>query len=237
MKELNYIIERCRKIIIVPNTRECIHALYIGGSIKPQDRIKKSDIDIIGIVNEDFPDDLEAKINKELKESLKEIKCKLRVIYLSELQGGKQKSFISKLLPIRLFIRRIPSFPLIWGKPLKIEDTIGPYTFKEEIEIQIKLIKKYIINTKSDEKQIPFEWIPKAVLYLAALELVVVKKTEYSTSFSEIQNQLNDDKDHIVHDSIKIRKKNYDISEIEKEKYIIKAIRYMENISSLAFST
>ncbi len=230
MQYLTGIIEKCKKIIIQPSTSKYIQALYIGGSINPQDRIKESDIDIIGIVNKNFPDTLETKINKDLKESIKEMKCKLRVLYISELQGGKQKGFISKLLPIRLFIRRIPFFPLIWGNPLKIEDTIGPYTFKEEIEIQIKLLQEYIKNTNSDYIQIPFEWIPKTILYLTAIELVVVKKTEYLTSFSKIQNQWNSEKNHIVHDSIEIRKKNYDISVNEKEEYIIKAINYMEDL-------
>ena len=230
MQKIIRIIEECKKIILDQNNSDSIQALYIGGSIKPQDRVRDSDIDVIGIVFETFPEDLEAKINKELKESIINMKCKLRVLYLSELQGGNQKGFISKLLPVKLFIRRIPFFPLIWGNPLEIENTIGPYTIHEEIKVQTVLLTKYINNIDSINNKIPFEWIPKAILYLAALELEFRRKAEYTISFSEIQNQWNDHKNHIVHDSIHIRQNNYEISDSDKDKYITKAINYMENI-------
>jgi len=64
-------------------------------------------------------------------------------------------------------------------------------------------IKEYIIKNKSSNNQIPFKRIPKAVLYLAALELVNVKKAEFTTSFSEIQRLWNTESKHIIHDSIK----------------------------------
>ncbi len=237
MKKINRLIEECKGMIINHDNRESIQALYIGGSIKPQDRVRDSDIDIIGIVFETFPEDLEAKINIELKETILNMKCKLRVLYLSELQGGNQKGFISKLLPVKLFIRRIPFFPLIWENPLKIEATIGSYTIIEEIEVQTTLLKKYINNLDSINNKSPFEWIPKAILYLAALELELIKKAEYTTSFSEIQNEWNDHKNHIVHDSIQIRQNNYEISDSDKEKYITKAFNYMENIKVLTYYT
>ncbi|NQT60969.1 MAG: hypothetical protein HQ557_18530 [Bacteroidetes bacterium] len=233
MKELADIVEKCKQIIITPETISCIQALYIGGSIKPKDRTPNSDIDIIGIVENSFPEDLEADINKLLKKSIEEMKCKLRVLYLSELKGGKQRGFISTLLPIRLFIRRIPSFPLIWGIPLNINETIGAYTLKEEIKVQSLLIKKYIKNIHSNDKKIPFEWIPKAVLYLSALELVLVRGIEYSTSFFEIQYCWNDDRYHIAHDSMDIRGKGYDISLHDKSVYIAKAESYLEKMNVL----
>ena len=227
MQDLNTLIEKCKQIITSEVDNKSICSLYIGGSIKPQDRIKESDIDLIGIVNDNFPEDLEMQINKILKASIREMKCKLRVLYLSELKGNKQKGFISRLLPIRLFIRRIPFFPLIWGTPLKIEDTIGVYTLEEEVEIYNQLINEYIIKSKSIKNQIPFEWIPKAVLYLAALELVIVKKAEFTTSFSEIQRLWNSDRKHIVHDSINIRQRNDILSETDKAEFLSKTIKYI----------
>ena len=229
MIELNNIIEKCKDIILTPETTQYIQALYIGGSIKPEDRTPKSDLDLIGIVDDAFEEDLEAVINGILKNKIQEMKCKLRVLYLSELKGGKQKGFITTLLPIRLFIRRIPYFPLIWGTQLDINETIGAYSFEEELTVQSNLIKKYIANTNG--KEIPFEWIPKAVLYLSAIELVLEKKVEYSTSFTKNQECWMDDSQHIAHDSMKIREKEYKISELEKKSYITKVEAYLSALS------
>ena len=226
---LTKIVEKSKSIIKNHDTTDSIKSLYIGGSIKPEDRIQNSDIDVIGIVDDGFPINREAEINIDLKESLPEMKCKLRVLYLSELHGGKPKSFISSLLPIRLFLRRIPSYPLIWGDPLNIDETIGPYTYDEEIYIQISIIHRYI-DDQNSKKPIPFEWIPKAVSYLSALESALFNEEEYSTSFSEIQNQLKNDKKHIIHDCIKIRKALYDIGEVEKEEFISKVHEYLERL-------
>ena len=236
MKDLIDIIEKCKKIIITPENIPCIQALYIGGSIKPNDRTPNSDIDLIGIVNDGFPEDLEANINELLNKLIREMKCKLRVLYLSELKGGKKKGFISTLLPIRLFIRRIPSFPLIWGSPLNVNETIGVYSLKEEISVQSSLIRNYIENTNSNEKGIPFEWVPKAILYLSAIELVLAKDVDYSTSFTEIQDSWNDDKYHITHESMEIREKGYDISLHEKKVYIAKAENYLAKLGQMYLS-
>ena len=230
MQELEAVLQECRKVIITSDSSKHVQCLYIGGSIHSDDRIRDSDIDIIGIVYESFPEDMEVQINRELKKNITEIKCTLRVLYINELRGGSQRGFITTLLPIKIFIRRIPFFPLIWGVPLNIEETIGPYTIQEEIAVQSSLIRGYIASARSTEQQTPFEWIPKGILYLASLEAVLLLKAEYTTSFAETQKQWSDDKTHIVHDSMYIRKKNYAIPEKEKEQYMQKAISYIEQL-------
>ncbi len=228
MIELDDIIENCKTIILGFRSSEHIESLYIGGSIKPEDRTRDSDIDIIGIVDDSFPENDETEINKKLKESISVMKCKLRVLFMSELSGGKPKSYISSLLPVRLFLRRIPSFPLIWGDRLDIGKTIGPYTYEEEIQVQTRLIMDFIARQNDPVKPRPFEWIPKAVLYLSALESAFFCENEYTTSFSEVCNQWMKKKDHIVHNCITIRKAGYDIPEKEKEDFINKVTRYLE---------
>jgi len=54
--------------------------------------------------------------------------------------------------------------------------------------VQISLIHKYI-DDQNSIKPIPFEWIPKAVSYLSALESALFNDEEYSISFSEVQHQ------------------------------------------------
>jgi hypothetical protein len=230
MRVLSELIEKSKSIITNYDTTNSIKSLYIDGSIKPEDRTKNSDIDVIGIVDDDFPGNREAEINRDLKESIPEMKCKLRVLYLSELHGGKTKSFISSLLPVQLFLRRIPLFPLIWGDPLNIDETIGPYTYDEEIRVQISLILRYITNQNSI-KPIPFEWIPKAVVYLSAIESALFNEEAYSTSFSEIQYQWKNDREHIVHDCIKIRNFSYALGKVKKDEFINKVYEYLKMLS------
>jgi hypothetical protein len=87
------------------------------------------------------------------------------------------KSILSSLLPIRLFLRRIPSYPLIWGDLLNIDETIGPFTYDEEIYVQIRLIHRYI-DDQNSKKPIPFEWISKEVSYLSVLESALFYEEE-----------------------------------------------------------
>lgn len=232
MDNLTEIIEKCKRIIITPITENIVESLYIGGSIQAKDRIETSDIDIIGIVKDNFPEEFENKINAELKNKIKEMTCKLRIIYDSELKGGEQKGFITKLLPVKLFIRRLPHFPIIWGKEIDTNNTIGPYSYNEEAKVQIKIIKNYIKQINAKTKPVPFEWIPKAVFYLSAIELASECKTKYLTSLSEIESQLKEEKNHIVHESMKIRLKNYEITEREKVDYLNKVLEYLEEIKT-----
>jgi hypothetical protein len=230
-QDVKGILEECKSMILIPKYAKHIKSLYIGGSFKEEDRTEESDLDLIGIVYEDFEPVYERYINQDLQKIIPLMKCKLRVLYLSELQGDHQKGFITKLLPIKLFIRRIPQFPLIWGTPLSVDETIGPYSLKEEIHVQSLLIESYIERLNASENKIPFEWIPKAVLYLSAVEAVIVKNCDFTTSFSEIENNWKRETDHISHHSMRIRKAKYGISEEEKHEYIKFVRGYLEELA------
>jgi hypothetical protein len=230
MYGLTNIIEQCIKIIISPKTKKIIYALYIGGSLKPEDRIESSDIDIIGFVKDNFPIEFEKDFNRQLQNEIHNMQCKLRIIYISEIKGGKPKSFIATLLPIRLFLRRLPCFPLIWGKEIDLSTTIGPYSYREELKVQTKLIQNYI-NRYNSDNPVPFEWIPKAILYISAVELVLKYKSEYTTSFSEIEKQFKDEKSHIVHESMILRLKNYRIEEKEKDNYLVRVLDHLDELN------
>ena len=88
------------------------------------------------------------------------IEVKLRVLYESELAGDKQKGFVSQLIPIRLWIKRIPHFVHIWGERFNAAETIEPYSSVEEAKTQIAIVRDYIAKWRNAAESFHFDWIP-----------------------------------------------------------------------------
>ncbi len=104
-------IDRIREVIVQKLTNKGLISLYLGGTVPSEDRIQSSDIDTLGIVEWDFDFTEEEKVNCYLRGCLKEeigINSTFRGITLSELNGGKQKGIITKWVPIRILIKRLP---------------------------------------------------------------------------------------------------------------------------------
>ena len=229
---LQNIIEESKHTILENDENSGITGLFIGGTIKAEDRTKNSDIDYIGIVNSDFRDNDERRINEMLRQNSQAsgIEVKLRVLYESELAGDEQRGFISKLIPIRLWIKRLPHFVHIWGKMFNAAKTIGPYSNTEEAKIQIGIIRGYIARWRNDTDSFHFDWIPKAVLYLCSVESEGEYGHEYTISFHELKDYYADIKDHIIHTSLFQREFFRKTNNEEKECYVSNVEEYLIEI-------
>ena len=233
---LQNIIKRSQRTILENDENAGITGLFIGGTIKAEDRTKNSDIDYIGIVNSKFRDNDERRINEILRQTFEDsgIEVKLRVLYESELAGDKQKGFVSQLIPIRLWIKRIPHFVHIWGERFNAAETIEPYSSVEEAKTQIAIVRDYIAKWRNAAESFHFDWIPKAVMYLCSVESEAEYGHEYTISFSDLEDNYADIKGHIVHKSLYQRKFFRDTDNEEKERYVKKVEEYlieMENRS------
>ncbi|MBT3272394.1 MAG: hypothetical protein HN368_04505 [Spirochaetales bacterium] len=216
------IIEKSIKLILENDRSGGISSIFIGGTIKEEDRTKDSDIDFIGIVNDDFEDDDEKRINDILAQAFTESapEAKLRVLYESEMLGGSQRGFITKLIPIRIWIKRLPLFLHVWGKKLQTLKTITPYSCAEETEIEIGIIRGYISKWRNDQQGFHYDWIPKAVLYLCSVEAEAEYGNEYTISFQKLIEQFEEMPEHIVHESLRQRKSCRESGLSDKERYV-----------------
>jgi len=125
-------IDRIREVIIKKLKDKGLLSLYLGGTVPSRDRIPSSDIDTLGLVESAFDFKEEEKVNRYLRGCLKEeigIDSTFRGVALSELNGGKQKGVITKWVPIRILIKRLPFFKHLWernliSRSLELKDTV-----------------------------------------------------------------------------------------------------------------
>lgn len=207
-----------------------IVALYIGGTTEPEDRIPESDIDLIGVVDDGFSEELESQANERLADAGLKTACKLRVLFLSELGGGIQRGFITRLIPIRLLVRRMPHWRLVWGRSIDESEMVDPYEDSEELMVQAGIARSYIGRHRDDVASVPFEWIPKMVLYLAATELAAESDLPFSTSFTETVRGFAYDTKHIVHKAMAIRQAQYKMDAGEKSEFIERVVSYVDGL-------
>jgi hypothetical protein len=229
---LQKVIDESTRIILENDQNNGITGLYIGGTIKEEDRTNDSDIDYIGIVNSQFKDNDEKMINEILKKTCAQLgtAVKIRVLYESELAGGKQKGFITKLIPIKIWIKRIPHFVHVWGEKLNLAETIGSYSHAEEAENQIRIINGYIAKWRRDEDTFHFDWIPKAIMYLCSAEAEAEYGRKYTISFSDLLEEFGGMEDHIMHESIFHRRYFKETDKEQKEIYLRQVSIYLKEI-------
>jgi len=112
-------IDGVKEVIVQKLKDKGLISLYLAGIVPSKDQITSSDIDIFGIVESDFDFQEEEKVNCYLRIYLAKemgIETIFRGIALSELNGGKQKGTITKWIPIRILIKRLPFFQHLWEK-------------------------------------------------------------------------------------------------------------------------
>lgn len=224
---LQNIIDESKRVILKNDENDGIIGLFIGGTVSEKDRTIYSDIDYIGIVNSNFEDEDEKRINNVLRQKYKETEVKLRVLYESELSGGKQRGVISKLIPIKLWIKRFPFFVHTWGENFDVRKTIGPYSCAEEARTEINIIRDYIFRWRNDTEYFHYDWIPKAVMYLCSVESEVEYGETYTISFTVLKANFRDIPDHIIHESSMQRKSFREFNNEKKECYVERVERYL----------
>jgi len=203
-------IDRIKEAIIKKLKDKGLISLYLGGTVPSRDRIPSSDIDILGIVEPDFDFKEEEKVNCYLRGCLKEeigIDSTFRGITLSELNGGKQKGIITKWVPIRILIKRLPFFKYFWGREFCFSKfRVDRYKPQQEAKLQIKNIRRNIESLREGTEGFPIRDITKHLLSLIALEAEVEYGFIFDPSYDKLAKHLEKEKGHIAHRAMELRK-------------------------------
>lgn len=204
-------VEDVTRITVAELRNKGLLGLYLGGSALSPDFLPWSDIDLYGIVRDDFDFDSEPVMTQRVNDiagSVTGIPVSFHGISISELHGGPQKGVITGRIPLAVLIRRLPFFPWLWGLKVDFRDlplkSCGP---KGEAMYMIPRIRRDIQWVR-DGKFIPGE-IPKQVMHLARIEAEAEHAAGYLPRFNDVGEHFAGTPEHIVHSAMSLRKMEY----------------------------
>lgn len=119
-------------------------SLYIWGSILTDDfNFDTSDIDTIAIVENKFPLELEVEMMDYVRNKYPELgDFYIRLLYLSELNGGEAKAPLAKVIYPNLLLLEMPNWLYVLGKNYTNQDfEVKPANYKEAIATHLSKIK------------------------------------------------------------------------------------------------
>lgn len=204
--------------------RDNLISLYLVGTAATSDRIV-GDLDFFAVIKEPVN---EESINKYLEENY-DFEIRIRTILLDELKGKKKNA-----TPIMQFgIFTVPELAeifrlskLVAGKQLNFKKLDG----KEYIEFQIKKANKRL--KRLNEMRGSYydkNFFHKYVGYVVRAE-IFYKKNKFIMGYEGLSNELKNNKGHIVHDIILIRKKKKRLS----KRFLKKAELYLKEMGKLS---
>ena len=224
--------------IILENTRESLISLYTIGSVVTKDMEDSSDIDFVGVFKDDFDFRKEKQINKLLNQKIKSRhRLDLGTMSIKEFYGGKRRGSLMKYIELPIFLNFLKNnAKLIYGKKLNFDRfPTKPAPLKEELKYHMKMFKKYKKDFRTKDKLGPdfdFKGFLKMVFYIANIELQITRKMRRRKSYNDIIKAFNKDKEHIVHETMRLRKKK-NITNKEKQKWLDKAQEYVKTLKWL----
>ena len=212
-------------------------SLYIGGSIlDKEDRLENSDVDLFGIVNEDFDFKHEDKINDYFKEFKNSVyygfEIKFRALPISSLKEGEKKGVI-KYFNLELFLKKLSYFKHLGGKKFNFEKEFlkKPVDYKSIALDLIKKIRKSIKDISEGNEQFPINDFPKHVMELIRVELVIYKGIEFNQGYKKLTFLLKKEKDHIIHKAFYLRVNQTNIEREDWIKFSNQVSDYLDYLS------
>jgi len=226
-------IDKIKEVIIQKLKDKGIISLYLGGTVPSEDRIPSSDIDVLGVVEPNFNFKEEEKLNSHLTKYLAKeigIEVTFRGITLSELNGGKREGTITRWVPIRILIKRLPFFKYLSGKKLDFSEfRVKRYDPQQEAKVQIKNIRRNIESLREETEGFPLRDITKHLLSLIALEAEIEYGFTFDPSYEKLAKHLEKEKGHIVHRAMALRKKPQ-VSRTQILHFCSQAEKYLDDL-------
>jgi hypothetical protein len=226
---LNEKLDELKKIVVDDIGDDLISLYAVGSILNPQDMTSRSDIDLWGIVKDDFDFKKEDELLEHLRQTYNKkynIEGRFRAITHSELYGGSQKGLMTKYTPITLLFRNLLHGHLIYGQeldlsksPVKIMDP------EEEAKFQIESLEQILFFRKIWY----FRKLLKLTNYLAKVEGKKKHGYEWEPGYEKILDVFSYDKTHIIHLAEGLRKKE-NITEIDMENFTKRLEDYIEKM-------
>jgi predicted nucleotidyltransferase len=177
-----------------------ILTIYIWGSILTDDfNPETSDIDTIAIVEDIFPLEVEEEMMKYVRDKYPELKeFFIRLLYISELNGGEIKAPLSTVIYPPLLLLEMPRWLYVVGKKFTNHDfKIQPPTFAEAINIRLSRIRKEGWDTVSNIEGAKHMYFIKGVARLIDLLQKNRGLKDLPFSYSKIFKESKDSKNEI----------------------------------------
>lgn len=225
------------KNIMIEQAGEDIVSLYVMGSFMTKDVEKTSDIDIIAIMKDDFDFRKEISINSLLNRKLKtKYQVSLGTMSIKEFYRGRRKGSLTKHTGLPIFLNFLKHAKLIHGKRLAPDKfPVKPASLKMQMNYHCNLILTYGKHFRKIDK-IGVDWtfrdFIKTSFYIADLELQITRKTKPKPRYADIVNAFKAKKYHIIHETMRLRKKKF-ITSKEKQEWISKAEDYAKEMKKL----
>ena len=158
-------------------------AVYLWGSVLREDfNPESSDVDSIGIAQDQTPFELEQEIQSRLMEKIPSIKkFGFRIIYSSELAGGPIKGFLSSVQSPKSHLLDLPNWQLVAGRDFKQSDFATELpTFHEAMLDEIPELRRHQQNYEAGD----VEDYPNFIKKIAQIVDLLQKERGASGRFS-----------------------------------------------------
>jgi hypothetical protein len=239
------IVRSMEDYILAHVEREKLISLYLGGRILTKDRAPTSDIEIFGIVQDDFNPETEKAINQYFKSN--PVFCGGRsgsfaAIYASDLEGrtkGRTR-ICDSVQAARLWVKLFKHYPLLWGRridfnklPLKELDHLS------ELKIDVNFVDIGLRTAKEHNFTWPpgkfrFQAFVKNLYHCIRMEMVILRGYEYDLHFYKLLRFLRNENEHIVHKCEYFRRLGEEAEGPkylnERKAFVLEAEQYIEEL-------
>jgi hypothetical protein len=203
-----FVRNACEYVVSMLGHRGLV-SLYLAGTILTSDRTPHSDIDLFGIVTQDFDilaeeDRINAAFEAHDNGLCGGIPTRFRAVGLDELAGGPIRGRLARYIGLSAFARDFPFFERLWGDAIDITVfKIEPLDARAEATRLIASIEAFLTSLDTDAL-FPLQDFPKAVLRLVRVEAVHLGFA-YEPSYRALEQHFNMEPEHIVHTMMHLR--------------------------------
>jgi hypothetical protein len=200
--------------------------------------IPSSDIDLVGVMKPSFDFRKENEVNRALNQKTRSThKIDLGTMSYAEFFGGRQQGSLMRHIELPVFLNFLKHARIIYGKRIDFSKLpIKPASPEKELSYHINVFDKHKADFRERSRigsDFSFRDFLKIIFYIANLELQLTKGQIPKARYTEIDKALRRDKEHIVHYSMKLRRKRT-IWRKERQSWLDSAERYVMKMRPLA---
>lgn len=216
-------IEEAKKIILENIPKEEIVSIYLKGSFVQEEMNEGSDVDVVVILKTDTylsaVYELTSKYGKTTNPPFQAV-----AYVVPELQTGKDSPKRErKTTSVSRFGKHISSLPLIYGNAPDFE--IFKRTDEKDFSINLNVFRDKFIP-EYEKGLFGFDELVKQVFWLVEAEQRL-KGKDVGYSWQKLIDTV-EDKDHIIHQALELRRKN-EVSDEEKMSFLEKLKDYISS--------
>lgn len=229
MSNLNNAIN-CLKKLFKEYRKKGLVSVYLWGSIITDEHDpKKSDIDAIGIADSRFTagdSEIKAKLQK-LAPELRDFR--LNTLFLSELNGGRIKSRLARLIPLKLLLLDFCNWRYVAGRKFKQTDfKLKPPSLDEAICIRLKFIESnYNLSGFKEEDYGKRQYFCKSLMRLCYY-INEKEKGKHPFSYRDLYSKSTVQTKRTIEILLNLKKKQWEIHKFKKE--LPKLIEFLNEV-------